>query len=95
MQKVKGIDYLIGHHVACSSSHARVQEFLSGKLQVGKVLGGVSSIFQVVDLQISMETYRTCDFQRGWGSGPQPLFGSAHASSLKLSSHTNVFFTLC
>ena len=26
--------------VACSSSHARVREFLSGKLQVCKVLGG-------------------------------------------------------
>ena len=86
MQKVKGTDFLIGYAVACSSSHARVQEFLSGKLQVCKVLGGVSSIFQVVHLQISMETYRTCDYPRGWGSRPQPSFGSAHASSSKLSS---------
>ena len=97
MHRVKGIDFLhvIGYAVACLSSHARVQEFLSGKLKVCKVLGGVSSIIQVVHLHISMETYRTCDFPRGWGSGPQPLFGSAHAFSLKHSSHTYVFFTLC
>ena len=49
----------MGYAVACSSSHARVQEFLSGKLQVCKVLGGVSSIFQVAHLLISMETYIT------------------------------------
>ena len=51
----------------------RVQDFLSKKLQVCKVLGGVSSIIQVVHLEISMETYITCDFPRGWGCGP-PAF---------------------
>ena len=40
MHRVKGIDILIGYAVACWSSWARVQEFLSGKLQVSKVLGG-------------------------------------------------------
>ena len=42
MHRVKGIDFLMGYAVACSSSYARVQEFLSGKLQVCKVLGGDS-----------------------------------------------------
>ena len=45
-----------------SSSNARFQEFSSRKLQVCKVLGGESIIFQVVHLLISMETYITCDF---------------------------------
>ena len=73
MHRLKGTDFLIGYAVACSSSHARVQERLSGKLQVCKVLGGRSSIFQVVHLLISMGTYRTCDFIRGGRSGP-PAF---------------------
>ena len=30
MHRVKGIDFLMGYAVACSSSHARVQEFLQG-----------------------------------------------------------------
>ena len=59
MHLVKGIDILMGYAVACSSSHARVKEFLSGKLQVCKVLGGESIIFQVAHLLISMETYIT------------------------------------
>ena len=46
----------MGYAVACSSSHARVQEFLSRKLQVCKVLAGGPSIFPVVHLLISMET---------------------------------------
>ena len=57
--------------------------------------GGGSIIFQVVQLLISMETYITCGFQGDEGSDPLHSFGSAHASSLKLSSHTYVFFTLC
>ena len=61
---------LMGYAVTCSSSQARVQEFLSGKLQVYKVLRGRSSIFRVVNLLLSMETYITCDFQ-GEG-GPDP-----------------------
>ena len=60
--------------VACSSSHARVQEFLSRKLQVCKVLGGGPSIFQVVHLLIFIETYLTCDFQGDGGPDPLPLF---------------------
>ena len=95
MHRVKGIDFLMGYAVACSSSHARVKEFLSGKLQVCKVLGGGSIIFQVVQLLISMETYITCGFQGNEGPDPLHSFGSAHASSLKLSSHTYVLFTLC
>ena len=75
----------MGYAVACSSSQARVQECLSGKLQVSKVLGGRSSIFQVVNLLISMETYITCDFQGDGGPAPLPSFGSSQASSLKLS----------
>ena len=74
MRRVKGIDFLMGFAVACSSSHARVQEFLSGKLQVCKVVGGVSSILQVVHLLISMETYITCDFQGNGGPDPLPSF---------------------
>ena len=61
----------MGYAVACSFSHARVQEFLSGKLQVCKVLGGGSNIFQVVHLLISIETFLTCDVQ--WDGGPDPL----------------------
>ena len=80
--------------LTCSSSQARVQKCLSGKLQVSKVLGGRSSIFQVVNLLISMENYITCDFQGDGGLDSLPSFGSAHASSLKLSSHTYVF-SLC
>ena len=38
-------------------SPAGLLEFLFGKLQVCKVLGGGSIIFYVVHLQISMETY--------------------------------------
>ena len=34
-------------------------------------------------------------FQGEEGPGPLPPFGSAQASSLKLSSHKYVFFTLC
>ena len=67
----------------------------SGKLQVYKVLGGGSITFQVVHLLFSMETFITCGFQGDEGPDPMPLFGSAHASSLKLCSHTYVFFTLC
>ena len=40
-------------------SPAGLLEFLSGKLQVCKVLGGGSIIFNEVHLQISMETYIT------------------------------------
>ena len=67
MHQVKGIYFLMGYAVAYSSSHARVQEFLSGKLQVCKVLGGGSIIFQVVQLLISMETYTTCGFRFSGG----------------------------
>ena len=73
VRRVKGIDFLMGYAVACSSSHPRVQEFLSGKLHVCKVLGG-SSIFQVVHLLMSMETYITCDFQGDGGPDPLPSF---------------------
>ena len=69
----------MGFAVACSSSHARVQEFLSGKLQVCKVLGG-----DPLHLLISMETYMNYGFQGDEGPDPLPSFGSAHAS-LKLS----------
>ena len=34
-------------------------------------------------------------FQGDGGPDLQPSYGSAHASSSKLSSHTYVFFTLC
>ena len=74
MHRVKGIDFLTGYAVACSSSHAQVQEILPGKLQVCKVLGGGSSIFEVVHLLISMETYLTCDFQGDGGPDPLPSF---------------------
>ena len=80
MHRVKGFDFLMGYAVACSSSHARVQDFLSRKLQVCKVLEGGSSIFQGVYLLISMETYITCDFQGDGGPDPLPSFGSANAS---------------
>ena len=56
---ISQINFLMGYAVACSSSHARVHEFLSGKLQVCKALGGGSIIFQVVHLLIYMETYIT------------------------------------
>ena len=57
--------------VACSSSQARVQDFLSGKLQVCKVLIGGSNFFEVVHLQFYMETYKNWMwFSRGWRSGP-------------------------
>ena len=59
MHRVKRIDFLMGYAVASSFSHALVQEFLSGKFHVCKVLGGGSSIFHVVHLLISMETYIT------------------------------------
>ena len=90
-----GIDFLLGYAVTCSFSHARVQELMSRKLQVCKVLGGGSIIFQVIHLLISMETYITCGFQGHQGPDPLLSLGPAHASSLKLSSHTYVFFTLC
>ena len=57
--------------------------------------GSGSIFFQVVHLLISMETYVTCCFQGDEGPDPLPSFRSAHSSSLKLSSHTYVFFTLC
>ena len=60
----------------------RRSRILSGKLQVCKLLGGGFGNYQVVHLLISMETYRTCDFLRGWRSGPTAFIGSAHASSL-------------
>ena len=68
--------------VACLSSQARVHEILSRKLQVCKVLGGGSSIFQVVHLLISMDTYRTCDFPRGCRSRP-PAFIRIRTSFFK------------
>ena len=81
MHRVKGIDFLMGYAVTCSSSHAAwVQEFLSGKLQVCKVLGG-----DPLHLLISVETYIAYGFQGDEGPDPLPSFGSAHASSLKLS----------
>ena len=89
MHRVKGIDFLMGYAVACSSSHAQVQE--TSSLQGS---GRGSIIFQVVHLLISMATYITCGFQDE-GPDPLPSFGSAHASSLKLSSRTYAFFTLC
>ena len=71
VHRVKGIDFLIGYAVACSSSQARVQDFLSGKLQVCKVLIGGSNFFEVVHLLFSMETYKNWMwFSRGWRSGP-------------------------
>ena len=85
----------MGYAVACSSSHVRAQIFLSRKLQVCKVLRGGSIVFQVVHLLISIEIYITCGFQGDEGPDPLPSFGPAHASSLKLSSRTYVFFTLC
>ena len=60
----------MGYAVACSSSHAQVQEFLSGKIQACKILGGGSRIFQVAHLLISMETYISCDFQGDGGPDP-------------------------
>ena len=42
-----------------------------------------------------METYILVIIQGEGGPDPLPSFRSAHASSLKLSSHTYVFFTLC
>ena len=42
-----------------------------------------------------METYILVIYQGEGGPDPLPLFGSAHASSLELSSHIYVFFTLC
>ena len=66
MHRVKGVDFLMGYAVAYSSSHARVQEFLSGKLQVCKVLGGGSSIFSGVPLAIIYgNLYITCDLPKG------------------------------
>ena len=66
MHRVKGIDFLMGYAVACSSSHARIQENLRGKLQVCKVLGG-----DPLHLLISMEAYITYGFQGD--EGPDPL----------------------
>ena len=43
----------------------------SRNLQVCKVLGGGSIIFQVVHLLSSMETFITFGFQ--WDEGPDPL----------------------
>ena len=93
MHRVKGIDFLMGYAVACSSSDSQAQEFLCGKLQACKEGGFI--IFQVVHLLISMETYITCGFQGDEGPDSLPSFGSAHASSLKYSTHTYVCFTLC
>ena len=95
MHRVKGIDFVMGYAVACSSSHSRVQEFLSGKLSNSQNSGWGIHYFQVVDLLISMETYITCGFQGDEGPDTLSPFGSAHASSLKLYSHTYAFFTLC
>ena len=74
MHRVKGIDFLMGYAVASSFSHF-VQDVLYGKLHVCKVLGGGSSIFKVVHLLISMETYITCDFQ---GDGSPGLHLDPH-----------------
>ena len=53
MHRVKGIDFLMGYAVTCSSSHAAwVHEFLSGKLQVCKVPGGDPAFIRI----------RTCFF---------------------------------
>ena len=89
MHRVKGVDFLIGYAVACSSYQARVQEFLSGKLQVCKVLGGGGvhyfpggPLANFYDLNVV--------FQGDEGPDPLPSFGSPHASTLKLSSHTSV-----
>ena len=60
--ELKGL-FLMGYATACSSSHARVQQFLSRKLQNCKVLGGGAIIFQVIHLLNSMETYITCSVQ--------------------------------
>ena len=41
MHRVQGFDFLMGCAVPCSSSHARVQEFLSGKLKFARFWEGV------------------------------------------------------
>ena len=70
MHRVKGIDFLMGYAVTCSSSHAAwVQEFLSGKLQVCKVLGG-----DPLHLLISVGTYIAYGFQGD--EGPDPCLHS-------------------
>ena len=91
------IDFLMG---MLSPAHLLMRgsrNFLSAKLQVCKVLGGGFIIFQVVHLLISAETYINFNvvFQKDEGPYPLRSFGYAHRSSLKLSSHTFVFFTLC
>ena len=80
--ELKGIDFLIGYAVACSSSHARVQDFLSGKLQVCKILGGRVHYFPGGPLANFYGNLYNLWFQGDEGPDPLPSFGSAHASSL-------------
>ena len=54
--------------------------------------GGGSSIFQVVHLLISMNTYRTCDLPEGWRSGR--IHSDPHMFLLK-NFIPKYFFTLC
>ena len=53
------------------------------------------SYFEIRIAYISMETNILVIYQGEGGPDPLPSFGSANASSLKLFSHTYVFFTLC
>ena len=78
--------------VACSSSHARVQEFLS----FARFWEGVHYFPGGPLANFYGNLYKLNVVFKGV-EGPEPLssFGSAHASSLKFSSHTFVFFTLC
>ena len=62
----------MGYAVACSSSHARVQEFLSRKLQVCKVLGGAQHF--PGDPLANFYGKLTYDFQDDGGPNPLPLF---------------------
>ena len=81
MHRVKGIDFLMEMLSPARLLTPRGSKiFCPGKLQVCKVLGG-----DPLHLLISVETYIAYGFQGDEGPDPLPSFGSAHASSLKLS----------
>ena len=70
-----------------------MQEFLSGKLQVCKVLGGGGVHYfpggPLANFYGNLYNLNVV-FQGDEGPDPLPSFGSPHASTLKLSSHTSV-----
>ena len=95
MHRVKGIDFLMGYAVACSSSFARVQEFLTGKLQVCKVLGAIHYFPGVPLANFYGNLYNMNVVFEGMKVRTPCLHSDPHMLLLSNFLHILTYFSLC